>query len=110
VRARLTTLRQRTDAAERRRLRITGGVLAGSTVALAVAGSVLYGVTYGDYKSALTDMCPTGQCAPSAVADLRADLRGREIGSGVLWGLAGAALIADVAVWVLEARVRKRTR
>lgn len=43
-------------------------------------------------------------CAPSKTTDLRDEVHQRTIAAGVLWGVAGTALVVDVALWFLDTR------
>ncbi|MEO6953924.1 MAG: hypothetical protein ABI321_19130 [Polyangia bacterium] len=91
-----------------RGLRIAAGVVLGGAVLAGVGVGALYGTAYHDFEQRRRTC--GGTCLPSATEGLRDSLRGRTIAADVLWGIAGAALVADVALWVLDATHRGTLR
>jgi tetratricopeptide (TPR) repeat protein len=89
------------------RLRLPAGLLLGGALLVEIAGSAVYGVTYRDYATR-RDAC-NGQCPPMSLTGLRSEVNKGQIGSGVLWGIGSAALVADVVLWIVDARRGRRT-
>jgi tetratricopeptide (TPR) repeat protein len=85
-----------------RSLRVPAIVMLVATVALAGAGAGAYFSEWSDYQSR-RDSCG-GQCSPESLEQLRNRVQVAEISGGVLWALAGASLVADVVLWVLDSK------
>lgn len=79
-------------------------VLLGGAVALGAGGVGTYFSEWSDY-TAQRNACQ-GQCAPATLDGLRSRVQTAEVAAGVLWSLAGAALVADVTLWIVDARRR----
>ena len=109
LRERIVVLRKR-GAEERetgaRRYRLAGGLVLGAALALGVAGAGVYGEMYATYAHQ-RDVCMM-RCAPDA--GLADHVRASQIASGVLWGVAGAALVVDLALWGVYAKRHGRER
>ena len=88
--------------APRPRLRLAAGLVLGGAVLAGVAGGVLYGTTYHDFTQRRASC--HDQCAPIETQAFRDSVNGRVIGAGVLWGVAGVALVADVALWIVDSK------
>ncbi|MEO6952801.1 MAG: tetratricopeptide repeat protein [Polyangia bacterium] len=82
--------------------RLAAELVLGGAVLAGVAGGVVYGTAYHDF-SKKRDTC-MGTCMPSETTSIRNEVHSRTIAAGVLWGVAGAALVADVALWILDSR------
>ena len=103
LRSRLPTADVRGTSPRRRaRMRLAAGLTLGGALAFGIAGSAVYGSTYASYAER-RDSC-AGQCAPGAYDELRDRVQAGQIASGVLFGVAGVALFADVALWVIARR------
>jgi tetratricopeptide (TPR) repeat protein len=87
------------------RLRLAAELLLGGTLAVGLVGAVVYGTTYSEYVSHRGD-CKV-QCPSTSFRD---EVRAKEVASGVLLGIAGAALVADIVLWAVDARHRKLAR
>jgi tetratricopeptide (TPR) repeat protein len=85
-----------------RNLRVPALVLLGVTVALAGGGAGVYFSEWSDYQ-AKRAACQ-GSCSPDSLDGLRTRVQTAQVAGGVLWALAGAALVADVVLWALDAR------
>jgi tetratricopeptide (TPR) repeat protein len=120
LRARIVTLRERAQPArenrpiasatdvpstraavalERRRLRLGATLVGVATGLTAIAGTTLVGTVGPEYKQ-LESTCRQRACGPSDIAGLRARLDA----GYALWAVAGAAAIADVALWISATR------
>lgn len=84
------------------RLRVAAWIVGAGAVALAATGAGVYYSAWPDY-TARRSSCQ-GQCSPESLTQLSDRVHGAEIGAGVLYGLAGAAAVTDVVLWVLSAR------
>jgi tetratricopeptide (TPR) repeat protein len=89
-------------SAPQRSLRVPAIVMLVATVALAGAGTGAYLSEWSDYQ-ARRDACG-GQCSRESLEQLRNRVQVAEISGGVLWALAGASLVADVVLWVLDSK------
>jgi tetratricopeptide (TPR) repeat protein len=87
-------------------LRIAAGVMLGTTLALAAAGTGAYFSAWGDYATQ-RDSCQ-GRCAPGELDNLRSRVEVAQLSGAVLFTLAGVALITDVTLWVVDARTRRK--
>jgi tetratricopeptide (TPR) repeat protein len=85
--------------------RVGAGATLGVTLVLAGAGAGAYLSAWSEYSSKKS-ACQS-RCAPGAVDGLRTRVESAQVGGIVLFALAGAALITDVALWVLDARARR---
>ena len=114
VRYRVEVLRARIEAAvpsvapevvaKKHKLRLAAiGMAAGAGV-LAAAGFGAYYSTWSRYSSEQSVCTNIMQCAPSDYAALSSRVEHAEIAAGVVWGLAGAAAVGDIALWVLSTR------
>lgn len=106
--SRATTPALTRGASSARRLRLAAWIVGAGALGLAAAGAGVYGSAYSDY-AARRDACQ-GRCSPASLTGLRSTVESAQIGSGVLFGLAGAALIADVVLWTLSSRAHSPTR
>jgi hypothetical protein len=88
------------------RRRVAPGLVLGGALALGGAGGAVYGAAYAQF-AARRDQC-MGACAPGSHPGLTSYVRTSEITSGLLFALAGGALVGDVVLWVLDARARRR--
>jgi tetratricopeptide (TPR) repeat protein len=87
-------------------LRIAAGATLGVTLALAAAGTGAYLSAWNEYDSK-SSAC-AGRCAPETLDGLRTRVEIAQVSGAVLFSLAGVALITDVALWVLDAKARRR--
>lgn len=85
--------------ARRRALRTTAWIVGGVALGLVAVGASLAGSAHADYGAL--------SCAPGCADGDWSGIRSREYAGAAILGLAGAALVADVALWVADAR-RKR--
>jgi tetratricopeptide (TPR) repeat protein len=83
-------------------LRVPALVMLGVTVALAAGGTGAYFSEWSDYQ-AQKSAC-MGRCSPMQLDGLRTRVLTAQVAGGVLWALAGTALVADVILWIAEAR------
>jgi tetratricopeptide (TPR) repeat protein len=83
-------------------LRVPALAMLGVTVALAAGGTGAYLSEWSDYQSQKS-ACQ-GQCSPSQLDGLRTRVLAAEVAGGVLWSLAGAALVADVILWIADGK------
>ncbi|MCU1276687.1 MAG: hypothetical protein JWM53_233, partial [bacterium] len=83
-------------------LRVPALVLLGVTVALAATATGVYLSEWSDYQSQRTACM--AQCSPQALDGLRTRITTAQVAGGVLFGLAGTALVADVILWIADAR------
>jgi tetratricopeptide (TPR) repeat protein len=86
----------------RRSLRVPALALLGVTVALGAGGVGTYFSEWSDYQSRRAT-CQS-RCAPDSLDGLRTRVQSAQIAAGALWALAGAALAADVVLWILDGR------
>jgi tetratricopeptide (TPR) repeat protein len=87
------------------------GYRAGAVATLAIAVG-LGGGGAGAYLSAWSEYSNkrsacAGKCAPESLDGLRTRVQTAEAAGAVLFTLAGVAVIADFALWVLDARARR---
>ena len=87
---------------ERPSFRVPALALLGVTVALAAGGTGAYLSEWSDYQSQ-KNACQ-GQCSPAQLDGLRTRVLAAQVSGGVLFALAGAALVADVVLWIADAR------
>ena len=87
---------------DRPSLRVPALALLGVTVALAAGGTGAYLSEWSDYQSQKS-AC-NGQCSPAQLDGLRSRVLAAQVSGGVLFALAGAALVADVILWIADAR------
>lgn len=85
-----------------RSLRAPAIALAAVTVALAAGGVGTYFSEWSDYQSRRA-ACQS-QCTAAALDGLRSRVQTAEVAAAALWAVAGAALVADVTLWILDAR------
>ena len=85
-----------------RRWMIAPIAVGAAALAVAITGSALVGSVGPDYDR-LRGEC-MGACQPSRWSDLET----RANAGYALWGVAGAAAIADVVLWVVETRRHRR--
>jgi hypothetical protein len=83
-------------------LRVPALILLGVTVALAAGGTGAYFSAWSEYQSR-RDACQ-GSCSPDSLDGLRTRVQTAEVAGGVLWALAGTALVADVVLWIVDAQ------
>lgn len=88
-----------------RSVRIAAYSLLGATLALGAAGTGAYFSEWSEYQSK-RDAC-MAMCAPGTLDGLRTRVEIAQTAGGVLWGLAGAALVADVILWIVDAKQRR---
>jgi tetratricopeptide (TPR) repeat protein len=88
-----------------RSLRVPALALLGVAIALGGAGTGAYLSEWSEYQSRKS-ACLSA-CDPASLDGLRTRVEVAQVAGGVLWGLAGAALIADVALWIADARARR---
>lgn len=74
------------------------GVVAGGALALAVAGAGLLGSALGEYRSL------DASCSPNCSQGAWSQLPAREHAGEALLGVAGAAVVADIVLFVLESK------
>jgi tetratricopeptide (TPR) repeat protein len=91
-----------------RSLRAPAIALAAVTVALAAGGSGTWFSEWSDYQSHRA-AC-NGMCTPASLDGLRTRVQTAEVAAATLWAVAGAALVADVTLWILDARRRHGER
>ncbi len=107
VRERVFLLRLRVGATQPRTgprpLRVAAWTLAGLAIAAAAAGTGAYLSAYDRYRSTERD-CP---CTDAAVEALRPQVERAERSGYALWGIAGAAAVADIVVWAVDARAAR---
>jgi hypothetical protein len=89
-------------APPRRRLRVPALALAGVTVVLGAGGVGAWFSEWSDYQ-ARRAACQS-RCSPDSVDGLRTRVQAAEVTAGALWALAGAVLVADVVLWILDGR------
>jgi hypothetical protein len=77
-------------------LRTAAWAVGGVALGLVAAGAGLVGSAHADYGALA--------CAPDCMPAAWDGIRGREYAGAALLGVAGAALAADVALWVTSAR------
>lgn len=87
---------------ERPSLRVPALALLGVTVALAAGGTGAYLSEWSDYQTQKS-AC-NGHCSPAQLDGLRTRVLAAQVSGGVLFALAGAALVADVVLWIADAR------
>jgi tetratricopeptide (TPR) repeat protein len=87
-------------------LRAAAGVTLGAALILAGGGTGAYLSAWHEYGP-VRDACQS-RCSPQAIDGLRSRVETAQVGGAVLWTLAGVALVADVALWALDARARRR--
>jgi tetratricopeptide (TPR) repeat protein len=92
----------------RRSLRVPALALAGVTVALGAGGVGAWFSEWSDYQ-ARRAACQS-RCSPDSVDGLRTRVQAAEVTAGALWALAGAALVADVVLWILDGRRHEERR
>jgi tetratricopeptide (TPR) repeat protein len=83
-------------------LRVPALALLGVSVALAAGGFGAYFSEWSEYQS--TRSACQSQCSSSSLDGLRTRVLAAQVSGGVLFALAGAALVADVILWVADAR------
>jgi tetratricopeptide (TPR) repeat protein len=83
-------------------LRVPALALLGVSVALAAGGFGAYFSEWSEYQS--TRSACRSQCSSSSLDGLRTRVEAAQVSGGVLFALAGAALVADVILWVADAR------
>jgi hypothetical protein len=88
-------------------LRVPALALLGVSIALAAGGVGAWFSEWSEY-TAQRHAC-LQMCAPSSLDGLRTRVADAQIAGAVLWSLAGAALVADVVLWIVEGR-RHRER
>jgi tetratricopeptide (TPR) repeat protein len=76
------------------------------TIGLAAGGTGAYLSAWSEYDSKRTACA--GRCAPDSLDGLRTRVESAQAAGAVLFTLAGVALITDVALWVVDARARRR--
>jgi tetratricopeptide (TPR) repeat protein len=117
LRARIVTLRARVPKATSpavpeppppKRLRVPAIVVGALAIGLGAAGTGAYLSAYSDYSSA-QQMC-NGRCDPNSLGDLKSRVFAAQVSGGVLWGLAAAAAVADIALWVVDTRRARQVR
>lgn len=86
-------------------LRVPALALLGVTVALGAGGAGAWLSEWSDYSTAKS-ACMSS-CSPQSVDGLRTRVHQAEVAAGVLWAFAGAALVADVILWAIDARQRR---
>jgi hypothetical protein len=89
-------------------LRVPALILVGVTVALAAGATGAYFSAWSEYQSR-RDACQ-GTCSPESLEGLRTRVQTAEVAGGVLFALAGAALVADVVLWIVDAQQPRRER
>jgi len=94
-----------TPARPARTLRIAAASLLGATLALGGAGTGAYLSEWSEYTRQ-RDACQS-MCSPASLDGLRTRVELARLSGGILWGLAGAALVADVVLWIVDARARR---
>jgi tetratricopeptide (TPR) repeat protein len=114
VRRRLAVLRTRlapaASAPDPRAPRLRKGA-----IGVAVSAVVIAGAATGAYLSAWSDyrhevkLCTIAPCTPSDYPSLSDRVHTAQIAGYALWGLAGAAAVADVALWVLASKKASTT-
>jgi tetratricopeptide (TPR) repeat protein len=85
-----------------RSLRAPALALLGVGIALAAGGTGAYLSEWSEYQARKTSCM--SRCSPDAVDGLRTRVQAAEVAGAVLWTLAGAALVADVTLWILDGR------
>jgi hypothetical protein len=88
-----------------RSLRVPAIALLGVTVALVAGGTGAYFSEWSEYQA--TRSACVMRCSPDSVDGLNTRVRTAEIAAGTLYAFAGAALVADVILWVVDARQRR---
>ncbi len=91
-----------------RSLRLPALALLGATVALAGAATGVYLSEWSEYQTR-RDACQS-RCAPESLDGLRTRVQVAQATGGVLYGLAGAALIVDLVLWIADTRQRRPER
>jgi tetratricopeptide repeat protein len=91
-----------------RSLRVPAFALLGVTVALVAGGTGAYFSEWSEYQ-AKRSACVM-RCSPESIDGLDTRVRTAEIAAGTLYAFAGAALVADVILWVVDARQRRERR
>ena len=89
---------------QRHKLRLAAIGVAVGAGALAAAGFGAYYSKWSSYLSKQSTCTNVMHCEPSDYAALSSRVEHAEIAAGVIWGLAGAAAVADIALWVLSTR------
>jgi len=77
-----------------------------AAVGLAGAGTGAYLSAWGDYDNQRSSC--GGMCSAQQVDGLRTRVEIAQSTGAVLWTLAGVAVVTDVALWVLDARARRK--
>jgi tetratricopeptide (TPR) repeat protein len=85
-------------------LRIAAWAVLGGAVALGAAGTGAYLSEWSEY-SERRDAC-AGTCSPESLQGLHGRVGTAQIVGGTLLGLAAAAAVVDVALWILTVRHR----
>jgi tetratricopeptide (TPR) repeat protein len=91
-----------------RSLRAPAIALGAVTVALAAGGVGTWFSEWSDYQSR-KNACQ-GTCSAASLDGLRTRVQTAEVAAAALWAVAGAALVADVTLWILDARRRHGER
>lgn len=98
-----------TPAPRSGRLRIAAWAVGALALAAAGAGTGAYLSVYSEYQDQRRTCLERG-CTAADLAPLQSDVDRAEAAGYALWGLAGAAAIADVVLWTLSARERRPAR
>lgn len=89
-----------------RSLRVPALVMMVATAALVGAGTGAYLSEWSDYQ-ARRDSC-AGRCSPESLEELRSRVQVAQVSGGVLWALAGASLVTEIVLWVVDAKQRRK--
>ena len=84
-----------------RSLRVPALAMLGVTVALAAGATGVYLSEWSEYQTARA-RC-NGSCSPQSADGLRTRVQAAQAVGGALYVLAGAALVADVVLWIVDA-------
>jgi hypothetical protein len=103
VRARLAVLRTRLAPFHRRRAYLAPGLIAGLALGLGVAGTALW-TSDGPEWNKLQMRWSGPEGSSPLVQDRARQLRAQDYAGYAMWGLAAAAVVADVVLWVVTAR------
>jgi tetratricopeptide (TPR) repeat protein len=87
-------------------LRAGAAVTLGAALVFAGAGTGAYLSAWDEYDSKRSACA--GRCAPETLDGLRTRVQVAQVSGAVLFTLAGVALVTDVALWVLDARARRK--
>ncbi len=104
VHERVAVLRARAAPRPDRRLRHAAIALAAVTVATGATWAGLFGSVGAEYHDRL------GPCGGACTEDSVSGLRARQQASYAFAAIAASALVADVVIWVVDARRRRASR